>query len=240
MKITLRLIDIISTSIKIIKTDYLIVFPYLLLSLFLAIISPKDIESLNTNPEAATSFINFIFIAFIFGLIIQAITIQIAHDNLYKQMLDIGKTIKNALRLFPRLIASSFIMLIFFFFLIQLMALAASVVKILAFIIVFPLVIVFFLLILAMEFLPIFIVLEKETIIGSISRSFNFIKDNALNLVLYSILLLFLTFFSLSLAGIFNGKPVFQNIILPLIQGLLGSFVIISTVVVYLKLKNNG
>lgn len=240
MKVTLRLIDIITASIKIIKTDYLIVFPYLILSLFLAIISPKDIETLSNNPEAAASFVNFIFIAYIFGLIIQGITILTAYDNLFKNPLDIGKSVKTTLKSFPRLIASSFIMLLFFFFLIQIMAFAGTILKPLAYLLIFPLVIIFFLLILAMEFLPIFIIIEKETIPGSILKSFNFINKNVLDLILYSLLLLFLTFLSLTIAEIFNNQPVLRNVFLPLIQGFLGAFVIISTIVVYLKLKNNG
>ena len=84
MKVTLKLTDIITSSIKIIITDYIIIFPYLILSLLLAIISPKGIETLNSNPEKAAPFVNFIFIAYIFGLIIQGITIQIAYDNFYR------------------------------------------------------------------------------------------------------------------------------------------------------------
>lgn len=237
MKLTLRLTDIIITSLRIIKTDYFIVFPYLILSLFLAIISPKGTDSITTNNQELAGFANFIFIAYVFGLIIQAITIQIAHDNLHNLTLDIGQKIKNSFRFFPRLLASSFIMLVFFFLLLQITITVGKILRPLAFIIVLPLVIIFFLLILAMEFLPIFIILEKETIFGGISRSFSFIRENISNLLLYAVLLLFLTFFSLSLTGTLHDNPVFQNILLPLIHGLLGAFVIISTVVVYIKLK---
>lgn len=237
MKLTLRLTDIIVTSLRIIKTDYFIVFPYLILSLFLAIISPKDTDSITTNNQALSSFVNFIFIAYVFGLVIQAITIQIAHDNLHNLTLDIGQKIKTSFKCFPRLLASSFIMIIFFFLLLQFMVITGKILQPLAFVIIFPLVIVFFLLILTMEFLPIFIILEKETVFGGIRKSFSFIKENISNLMLYSVLLLFLTFFSLSLSGTLHNVPIFQNILLPLMHGFLGAFVIISTVVVYVRLK---
>jgi hypothetical protein len=239
MKVTLKLTDIITSSIKIIITDYIIIFPYLILSLLLAIISPKGIETLNSNPEKAVPFVNFIFIAYIFGLIIQGITIQIAYDNLSNNLLDIGKSIKIVLKSFPRLIASSFTMLLFFLFLIQIMVHISTLLHSFAFILVFPFVIIFLLLILAMEFLPIFIIIEKEPISNSILKSINFIKKYFFDLILYSLLLLFCTFLSLTFAQTLHDNAIIRNIFLPLIQGFLGAFVIISTVVVYSKLKRN-
>ncbi|MFC1771309.1 hypothetical protein ACFLZV_05420 [Candidatus Margulisiibacteriota bacterium] len=232
---SISLVKLLTNTINIIKKDYIIITPYLILFFLLHSFEQSFFTSFS---KAKTSTYLVFIITWLAELFFKSLTFSMAIDLVNLNRSSVSASIRTVLKRFVSLVLAAGALSFIVFLLISplLFKQSSGLINNFVFVILISFVVLFVSFML--EFLPVFILAKNNPWYRAISNTFMFIKNNfkrVFMLMMFIFLVILVNYF---LSALFEqipllGKAIFQIIV----QGISSAFICVLAVVFFYEIE---